>query len=147
MEETDILALTSDRHVLEAAELVEQLLDPTHARRIRGRNQRLGSIWSALRAEVHELLCTNSARYKDERALIKSTGKPAIAALSAILTAKFGLEASMAIALSGLALLLPFRITAGAWCRAYQDSRSVAALELKELKKLRRATSNADPPP
>lgn len=137
MDEADSATLEADPNVLEAAARIARALDGTLSTR---NSSTLVTVWSALRAEVHELLCTNSAKYKKERTLVRSTATPAIAALTGAITSRFPIEVSMATAVASVGLLLPFRITVVAWCRAYQHG-SIRGLELQELKALGKSKS------
>ena len=80
----DILSMENDANVLEwAGRLENEISDKTEKR---NDDFPLRSLWLSLRVEVHDLLCTNSAKYRNERALFQGTATPAITALSAILT-------------------------------------------------------------
>jgi len=133
----DILSVSTDPNILRLATLVEAALVSDGPMNLQGSGHSLKAIWSALRAEVHELICTESSRYKNERALFETTSKPVIALLAAYLTREFGVEAATAAGLASLSLLLPFRMAAGAWCRAYSTSAGTTAIDIGELERLR----------
>jgi hypothetical protein len=97
-----------------------------------GESQRLDDIWSALRREVHELLCTSSAKYAKERSSFNATLKPAIAALAAFVTKDYGFPVAAASSLASLALLLPVRMVKDAWCSVLPTPD----IERKELRKI-----------
>jgi hypothetical protein len=138
----DILSVSTDPTVLRLATLVEASLTSEGPLNLQGSGTSLKTIWSALQAEVHELICTESSRYKNERALFETTSKPVIALLAAYLTREFGVEASTAAGLASLSLLLPFRMAAGAWCRAYSTPAAMSA-DIEELGKLREESKKA----
>jgi hypothetical protein len=98
-------------------------------------NKRLDEIWVALRKEVHELLCTDSAKYDSERKAFTVTIKPAIAAIAALITKDYGFPIAAASSLSSLALLLPVRMVKEAWCAA-STTKSFGDEEKKQLRKL-----------
>ena len=95
----------------------------------------LDEIWVALRKEVHELLCTRSAKYGAERKAFAVTIKPAIAAIAALITKDYGFPIAAASSLSSLALLLPVRMAKEAWCAA-SATKSIGDEEKKQLRKL-----------
>jgi hypothetical protein len=108
------------------------------------RRPSLKAIWAGLRGEVHDLICTESSRYKNERALFETTSKPVIALLAAYLTREFGVEAATAAGLASLSLLLPFRMAAGAWCAAYSTSAGAAEMDIEALRRLREDSKKAN---
>jgi hypothetical protein len=133
--------LESQPDVRVAAELVESALSSDEvALQLTPAAPTLKSVWANLRKEVHDLLCTNSAKYESERSVIRTTAAPAIAALSAYLVATFALPAASAAALASLALILPIKMAVYTWCNYVQtDADKLPEAELKELKQL---TSN-----
>jgi len=98
-------------------------------------NKQLDEVWVALRKEVHELLCTHSAKYEVERKAFTVTIKPAIAAIAALITKDYGFPIAAASSLSSLALLLPVRMVKEAWCAA-SATKSIGGEEKKQLRKL-----------
>jgi hypothetical protein len=109
-ESADISALSTDPNVLAVATMVEAALTSDRPMNLQGGGPSLRAIWHNLRAEVHDLICTKSLKYKKERALFETTAKPAIALLASHLTQQFGVGASTAASLASLSLLLPFRM-------------------------------------
>ena len=101
-----------------------------------GASRSLLAVWKALRAEVFSLLCTSSAKYRSERKVLESTGRPAITALSTYLTASFGVEVATASALASLALLLALKMTVNAWCAA-ATSKALEEREMEMLEQIR----------
>jgi hypothetical protein len=123
--------------VREAADLITMAITQDSALHLSPSGPTLRSIWFQLRREVYELLCTNSEKYKSERSLVATTGAPAIAALTAYLTSKFGLPIASASALASLALLLPLKMTVNAWCAAVSSNiNEPSAAELTTLRQL-----------
>jgi hypothetical protein len=97
----------------------------------------LKQIWIFLRRETYDLLCTKSEKYQSERTLLATGGAPAIAALTAFLTSKFGLPVASASSLASLGLLLPLKMTINAWCAAYTSNiEEPSAAELATLKEI-----------
>jgi hypothetical protein len=128
MDEKEIAKISTASDTISWAALVESSLDgdvsKMHFSGSKGHT--LDEIWVALRREVHDLLCTHSAKYAKERSSFAVTLKPAIAALAAFLAKDYGFPVAAASSLAGLALLLPIQMVKEAWCS------SVAAGDIKE---------------
>lgn len=74
------------------------------------------------RAELHELLCSNSKKYSKERAQFVRAGTGLVSFLAGLLVAKFGLALATATAVAVACLTLPFKMTVVAWCKMYRDN-------------------------
>jgi hypothetical protein len=117
MAEAEVESLERDPGVIRAARLLHQALqEDAEPVMFYPGGPTLLAVWAKLKLEVHALLCTDSERYSSERNLMKTTSKPAVAALSAFLAKDFGVEVAGASALAGLTLLLPLKMTVNAWC-------------------------------
>jgi hypothetical protein len=88
MDEKEIAELPQAPGTISWAALVESSLDGKESSMhfSGAKSQRLDETWIALRHEVHDLLCTHSAKYAKERSSFPTTFKPAIAALAAFLS-------------------------------------------------------------
>jgi hypothetical protein len=137
MNTKEIAEISASSRTIKWAEMVEaSLRGESASMHFSGKkNKPLDEIWVALRKEVHELLCTESAKYATERAAFTVSVKPAIAALAAIITHEYGFPVAAASSLAGLALLLPVRMVKEAWCSA-ADTKNIADLEKNQLRKL-----------
>jgi hypothetical protein len=83
--------------------------------------------WSYLRDEVHDLICTNSAKYRKERGSFNAVEKPIVLLFGSLITSHFSLEAATATTLATLALSMPLNIGRNAWCQAYKARKSKAS--------------------
>jgi hypothetical protein len=131
MDEQELRNLEVDAAVITAARLVHtSLADASSALHLSPTGPSLKDIWGRLRSEVHELLCTNSPKYKEERSLFQKSYKPAIAALAAYLVSAYGLPIASATALAGLGVVLPVKMVVTSWCAAFEEKVSQAELTL-----------------
>jgi hypothetical protein len=137
MNTKEIAEISAAPDTIKWAEIVESTLDgQTSGMHFSGTTKKgLDEIWVALRKEVHELLCTSSAKYDAERKAFTITIKPAVAALAALITKDYGFPIAAASSLSSLALLLPVRMVKEAWCAA-SATKSISDAEKKQLRKL-----------
>lgn len=87
--------------------------------------------FSALRHEVHNLLCTSSPRYSSERKQLDRTGVALVAFLAGTLTATFGAPAAIATPLAAVALFLPLKLGIRSWCKVFESSpNAVTPMEM-----------------
>jgi hypothetical protein len=95
------------------------------------------AMWLHVRGEVHSLLCTNSAVYRNERNLLKTSIAPAVTVLTASLVDRFGVSVGTASSLAALALLVPLKIAVRAWCsNVATRSETLSREEKLALKKI-----------
>jgi hypothetical protein len=119
-----------------AAMIDAALADPDSGRHFSGDSSRtLAQVWRALRAEIYELVCTDSAKYARERSTLATTMKPAVAALAAFLSKDYGYPAAAASSLASVALLLPLQMLKDAWC-SVAASTSAEASDRKALQQI-----------
>jgi hypothetical protein len=74
------------------------------------------------RHEIHQLLCTKSARYRKDRKLLLASVTAILGHLSGLLTANFGVAAALAQAIAAVAVYIPCRIGLSAWCKKFELS-------------------------
>jgi hypothetical protein len=80
------------------------------------------------RAEMHDLLCLNSAKYKRERADFAKAATGIVGFIAGLMISKFGISSAAATAIAVACLTLPAKISINAWCQMYRDN----ALSRKE---------------
>ena len=87
-------------------------------------------IWLFVRAQLHQLLCSDSKEYKKERALLSKTAVPLVTFIAGTIAGKFGITFGAASALAAVMVLVPFKIGMQTWCAMYSASRD--AISKKE---------------
>lgn len=98
-------------------------------------NQPGHKLWLYLKEEVFQLLCTKSAKYRKERALLSTSAVPAIALLSGLLSNKFGIATGTAGTLAAISLIIPMRLSVNSWCE--MQKQKISEITNEELEKLK----------
>ena len=78
--------------------------------------------FSALRHEVHDLLCPSSKRYVEQRRQLERTGIALVGFLTGTITVNLGAPIAVAAPLAAVALFLPLKLGVSAWCKIYEAS-------------------------
>lgn len=77
----------------------------------------------ALRHEVHELLCTSSKGYAEQRKQMDRSGVALVSFLAGtIVTGAYAAPLALATPLAAVAIYVPLKLGVKAWCRVYKSS-------------------------
>lgn len=80
------------------------------------------SIWGAVKAEIHDLFCTESKNYEEERKGGKGAIKKTIHAIAILVTAKFHIGLAVVYPIVTLGLMLALKIGKNVWCARVDSS-------------------------
>ena len=80
------------------------------------------SMWSAIKSEFFEFLCTDSLQYSSERKKSTITLNDLITLLATSLAAKFNVAAGVIIGAITLVLISIVKVTKNAWCKIHKDN-------------------------
>ncbi len=72
--------------------------------------------WRLVKHGVYLLLWTDDPKYQAERKHLAGSLKPVVATLAGFLVQTLGLAQGIAVSYAALALILPLKISKGAWC-------------------------------
>lgn len=81
------------------------------------RVHRQDSLWSVVKDEVYDFLCTTSAAYKTERTEAGTSIKNVISIVAAAVAGKLHLALGVIIGIVTLAVIGAFKLTKNAWCK------------------------------
>lgn len=103
--------------------------------RLTGENRELGfithtstpvktnsSMWSAIKSECFEFLCTDSSKYDSERKKSTITLNDLITLIATSLAAKFNIAAGVITGAITLVLISVVKITKNAWCKMHTNN-------------------------
>ncbi|WP_028766745.1 hypothetical protein [Shewanella fidelis] len=88
------------------------LIVPTSAPKSSG-----GSIWSAIKAEIYDYMCTSSRKYSKERKEAGITIKQIITIIATAIASSFHIAVGVVTGAVTVALLSFFKIGKNAWCK------------------------------
>jgi len=131
----DILSFENNDSVIDLAGIVKRALATGDSEKIKGTDVEARTMWLAAREQVHELLCTKSPRYSNERVVFDSTVTPSISVITAHLMVNFSVAAQAAGGIATLALLIAIKVAKNAWCATF-DKTKVHRDEIAELEKV-----------
>lgn len=78
------------------------------------------TIWSSVTAQVYDYICTNSAKYKSERASAEATLKHTVNVIAVSFAANYHLALGVVTGLVTLVLMSIFKLGKNAWCDLYK---------------------------
>jgi len=120
------------------SDAIDRLVDASrHGPHVAGSLQHFGDqnkkdldVWLFVRAQLHQLLCSDSKEYQKERALLAKTAMPLVTFIAGAIAGKFGISYGAASALSAAMVLIPIKVGTRTWCAMYSASRD--AISKKE---------------
>ncbi|MBH3398299.1 hypothetical protein I5S60_01830 [Pseudomonas fluorescens] len=85
---------------------------------------RQDSLWSVVKEEVYEFLCTKSTAYRTERTEAGTSIKNVISIVAAAVAGKLHLALGVVIGIVTLAVIGAFKLTKNAWCKLQTERRA-----------------------
>ena len=84
-------------------------------------NEGKNSLWSAIKKEVFDYLCTASQRYSEERKEAKTTVKTVVTILAGSIATAFNITIGVVSAAVTIALFSALKIGKNAWCEINKE--------------------------